>query len=184
MSPASPRIAPRRLVLLLLAVLATVWYLAHQRPALAPAGPQPASVEFRVAPPPAGAVAPDARDLAADEAAGGHTLARHIGRSDAELEARLAAEPNLAAASTFTDRAAAERAVAGALAGQASRVEAWRARARGGNLALAWPGDGGVVGRVLERGARQSRPAVAARVVLRRRGDGFFVLTAYPEIER
>ena len=162
-------------------MLAVAWWLVHPRPAAQPAAPEGS-------PSPAPAAdrdgAPRAHDLAADEAAGGHTLARHAGRTDGDLAARLAAEPNLAAASTFTDRAAAEHAVAAALAGEVRRIDAWRARERAGNLTLAWPGDGSVVGRVLERGAREARPARAARIVLRRRGDGYFVLTAYPEIER
>jgi hypothetical protein len=40
------------------------------------------------------------RDLRADEALGGHTLARHVGKTDAELAARLKREPQISAAST------------------------------------------------------------------------------------
>ena len=75
--------------------------------------------------------------------------------------------------------------------GRAPRSPARRAGSTPGARANApatwrWPGraTGACVGRVLERGARAARPARAARIVLRRRGDGYFVLTAYPEIER
>ena len=181
MPAAPPRFPPRRL-LLLLAVLAAAWWSVHRLPVGTPGAPGPTRVAFPLA---AGETsAAGRRDLAADEAAGGHTLARHVGRSDAELAARLAAEPNLAAASCFTDRATAERAVGATLVAQAPQVAYWRARARPGNLALLWRGDGSVLGRVLERGARQSRPATGVRVVLRHRGDGWYVLTAYPEIAR
>ena len=40
---------------------------------------------------------------------GGHTLARHVDKTDAELAERLRLEPQLSAASTYTDRAVAER---------------------------------------------------------------------------
>src|SRR5437660_1123632 len=56
------------------------------------------------------------RDLSIDEAKGGHTLARHVGRTDAELRDRLRRE-QISSASTYTDRAAAEHAVGAALAG-------------------------------------------------------------------
>lgn len=121
-------------------------------------------------------------DLGDHEAAGGHTLARHVGRSDADLARRLRREPNLAAASTFLDRPSAERAVAATLAAERGRVDTWAAKGGRSTLALRWRGDGAVVGRVLERGAATPVPARGARVVLRRRGDGWFVLTAYPEV--
>src|SRR5579864_3082552 len=55
------------------------------------------------------------RDLSQDESAGGHTLRKHVGRSDAELRERLRHEHNISAASTWTDRATAEAAVGLAL---------------------------------------------------------------------
>src|SRR5580704_2440245 len=56
-----------------------------------------------------------ARDLSQDEAAGGHTLRKHVGRTDGELRQRLRHERNIAAASTWTDRETAERAVGAAI---------------------------------------------------------------------
>ena len=171
--------SPTRALILLAALAAAWWYLRAQvrreaaietarRTSEAPT----VAVAFATAP----------RDLAADEAAGGHTLARHVGLSDADLARRLAREPNLAAASTFTDRAAAERAVGAALDAGRARLRDWAARPPGANLALAWSGDGSPVGRVLERGAAAPATAAGARVVVRRRGDDWYVLTAYPEI--
>ena len=43
-------------------------------------------------------------DLSPDEAAGGHTLRKHVGRTDAELRQRLHRERNISAASTWNDR--------------------------------------------------------------------------------
>jgi hypothetical protein len=120
------------------------------------------------------------RDLARDEANGGHTLARHVGLSDAELRERLAEERGISAASTFTDRETAERVVAAALTRESARIERWLSRG-GGNLALDYRGARGeIVGRALARGERVPRPSGDARIVLRRHGGSFAVLTAYP----
>lgn len=43
-------------------------------------------------------------DLERDERRGGHTLSRHVGRSDADLRERLSRERQISAASTYTDR--------------------------------------------------------------------------------
>ncbi len=130
--------------------------------------------------------APVRRDLAADEAQGGHTLERHVGRSDADLRERLRRERRISAASTWTDRATAEEVVAAALARERQRVERWAARTGPrSNLALDWEGDGGrVLGRSLRRGARAPVPCFDAVVVLRWNGDGWYVLTSYPEARR
>src|SRR5262245_32915992 len=71
---------------------------------------------------------PSNRDLSADEAMGGHTLARHVGKTDAELVERLRREPQISTASTYTDRATAERVVGAALASAGRSFEQWRTR--------------------------------------------------------
>ena len=133
---------------------------------------------------PAAAV-PPRRDLSADEARGGHTLARHVGRTDAQLRQRLRDQPNISAASTYPDRDTAELVVGRILELQADRVRSW-ARRRGSrpNLAVRVADlRGPPVGRVLERGGRTPRPARGAVVVLRwdLRAGSFYVLTSYPE---
>ena len=127
-------------------------------------------------------------DLGRDEARGGHTLARHIGRSDAELKERLRREPNISAASTYPDRATAERVVASALARSRARVDQWLAR-KGSrpNLVLDYHGSSGdePIGRSLPRRSPQPVPCSDAVVVLRWDGQrGFVVLTSYPEARR
>jgi hypothetical protein len=136
-----------------------------------------------VAPP--RAADPPRRDLGADEARGGHTLARHVARTDAQLRARLRDQPNISAASTYPDRDTAELVVGRILEQQADRVRAWtRRRGSRPNLALRVPDlRGPPAGRVLERGSRVPRPARGAVVVLRWdvRAGSFYVLTSYPE---
>jgi hypothetical protein len=128
------------------------------------------------------------RDLSRDEAMGGHTLARHVGLTDAQLRDRLAEEPGISAASTYTDRATAERVVGDALEYLSARVAQWAAR-RGSrpNLSLHYHDRSTEpVGRSLERGDTRPRPCSDAVVVLRwddRRGE-YFILTSYPESRR
>jgi len=125
-------------------------------------------------------------DLGADEAKGGHTLARHVERTDAQLRERLERERNISAASTYTDRAIGERTVARAFAREAARVSAWRGRSGSRpNLALNYRGAAGeLLGRSLRRGRASSEPCTNAIVVLRWDGKTGFVLTSYPEAGR
>ena len=124
-------------------------------------------------------------DLAADEALGGHTLKRHVGRTDAELADRLKREPDISAASTYTDEATARRVVAEAIDRNRGRLRTWADRSGPRpNLVLVYRDpDGAPVGRLLERRARQARPCSSARVVIRwqDRAGRWFVLTSYPE---
>jgi Bacterial CdiA-CT RNAse A domain len=125
------------------------------------------------------------RDLSADESMGGHTLARHVGRTDAQLADRLRREHQISAASTYTDRAAAERAVGQALDSAGGKLKSWERRTGSRpNLVLHYQDrSGAAVGRSLFRGAHASVPCDRALVVLKwdDRGKRFFVLTSYPD---
>ena len=125
------------------------------------------------------------RDLSIDEQRGGHTLARHVGRTDQQLRQRLADQPNISAASTYTDRETAELTVGLVLEQQAGRVGSWtRRRGSRPNLALRVADlRGPPVGRVLTRTRRTPVAAHGAVVVLRwdERARDFYVLTSYPE---
>ncbi|MCF4998995.1 RHS repeat protein, partial [Pseudomonas syringae] len=61
--------------------------------------------------------------LAAHEAQGGHLIAKHVGRTDAQLAQRLRNEPNIPAASTFPNRSVAESAVSDALSANSLRIK-------------------------------------------------------------
>ena len=121
-------------------------------------------------------------DLERDEGRGGHTLSRHVGRSDAQLEERLRRERNISAASTWTDRGTAEETVAEALRVESARVESWMRRGYPrANLALHYSA-GRSVGRSLRRGEGAAVTCTEAVIVLRADGPGsFYVLTTYPE---
>ncbi len=122
------------------------------------------------------------RDLSQDEAAGGHVLRKHVGRSDDELRQRLEREPNISGASTYTDRPTAERAIGTAIAQSQDRVQRWLNRSGGhSNLVLDYDSDQ-PIGRTMNRGDHQSRPCAHALVVLKYDPpDRYHVLTSYPE---
>jgi hypothetical protein len=131
-----------------------------------------------------GSRAHDRRDLRLDEQRGGHTLARHVGRTDDELRDRLRGE-RISAASTYHDLETAEQVVAETLRRSADRVSDWTSRAGGRpNLALRYRGDPDrPIGRSILRGRRDVVPCSDAVVVLRwdTAARDYFVLTSYPE---
>jgi toxin YxiD len=127
------------------------------------------------------AVAAEHYDLARDEERGGHTLEKHIGRTDEQLRERLRRE-RISAASTWTDRETAEATVAEALRAEQRRVDSWISRGYPrANLALHYEA-GRPIGRSLRRGEEQTVNCTSAVIVLRADGpDSFYVLTTYPE---
>jgi hypothetical protein len=174
--------------------LATWWQTRTDDTAQSPAR-RPAAEATRPTPstPPASVDAEgraeggDRYDLDADERRGGHTLARHVGKTDTDLRARLEREPDINAASSYVDRATAERTVARTLVQSAGRVDAWVARTGSRpNLALRYRGARNeILGRTLERGDSQAEPSPNAVVVLRwSRDNDYYVLTSYPEARR
>lgn len=128
------------------------------------------------------------RDLSRDEARGGHTLARHVGKADSELFDRLRKDKKISAASTYTDRETAERVVGTVISENKDKITAWSLReGRRPNLVLDYPGSPGkVIGRSLKRGHSQPVPCTGAVVVLKWKEDTevYYVLTSYPEARR
>ena len=124
----------------------------------------------------------DRYDLERDEERGGHTLDKHVGRTDDELRERLRRE-HISAASTWIDRETAEVTVAEALRAERGRVERWMQRGYPrANLALRYDA-GRPIGRSLRRGDDQTVQCTSAVVVLRADGpNSFYVLTTYPEV--
>ncbi|AZE60434.1 RNase A-like domain-containing protein [Pseudomonas synxantha] len=61
--------------------------------------------------------------LAAHEAAGGHLMEKHVGRTDQQLLDRLRREPHIPAASTFHDRATAELAISKVLDNNQEKIK-------------------------------------------------------------
>ena len=122
------------------------------------------------------------RDLTQDEAAGGHVLRKHVGRTDDELRDRLERERNISGSSTYTDRATAERAIGDVIGYNRDRIQRWLSRPGGhSNLVLDYDSDQ-PLGRTMNRGDSQSRPCSHALVVLKYDPPAnYHVLTSYPE---
>lgn len=118
-------------------------------------------------------------DLRAHEARGGHTLEKHVGKTDGELRARLDREPGKDQMSTFVSEIEARRAVQKAIRENAVKIAEWEANSTTKRLELDTRFLGG---RVLERGEKSSRAGRSVRVVLRGDGvGGWIVRTAYPQ---
>ena len=161
---------------------------ACDRPApphdVAPAASAPSSVTARRVQP--SSRSSSSHDLSVDEAMGGHTLARHVGKTDDELRERLRREPDISSASTYTDRATAEAVVGSALSSAPRSFEAWRRRTgRRSNFVIHFDAHH-VIGRSLARGQREAMPCEDTLVVARwdDRRQQFYVLTSYPEARR
>jgi len=137
--------------------------------------PQPSNSATR-------ATSGDRYDLTRDEQRGGHTLDKHVGRSDDQLRERLDRERDISAASTWTDLSAAEETVAAALRANQYKIDRWNDRGfPRANLALHFDA-GHDIGRTMRHGETSSEPCSAAVIVLKAdRDGGFFVLTTYPE---
>ncbi|MFT8246094.1 RNase A-like domain-containing protein [Roseomonas sp. BN140053] len=121
--------------------------------------------------------------LAAEEAAGGHTIARHVGRTEAQLRARLAAETKIPAATTFRSLAEAERFVSQVMRARAADIASWAHTAAPGATKAFTQDAGQVVGRGVVRATGALQDMTKLRVVLRKtavQGRIYFVLTAFP----
>jgi Bacterial CdiA-CT RNAse A domain len=120
--------------------------------------------------------------LSSHELSGGHTISRHIGKTDADLAARLMAEPRISGASSFTDRAVAERAVSDALAANSADIASWLSGAQRRMPAFE-VNVGYDVGRSLPRGATSASNVQGVRIVLERdtsMATGYKIITAFP----
>lgn len=146
-----------------------------------------AGAPLRASAQPAVAATAPLYDLQTDERLGGHTLARHVGKSDEDLAERLRREPQISAASTYPDETVARRVVGAAIAQARRRIRGWAERSGPRpNLVLNYQSGGLPIGRALARGARVSSVATRAIVVLRwsDRQQRWYVLTSYPEARR
>jgi hypothetical protein len=109
----------------------------------------------------------------------GHTLAKHVGKTEEFLRNRLATEPGIKAASTFYDRQSAESVLSGFIDANASEITRWL---RDGSYELILQGHAArPVGLVIPRAATRPVEATGIRLVLRRSpktGIGFRIHTA------
>ncbi len=119
--------------------------------------------------------------LRQQESLGGHTIERHIAKSDAYLRNRLNTS-NISAASTFTELNQAGQVIVNAINANSSRVNSWR-NSSSSSLVLNYT-HRRTVGRIMYRSNLNSTVnSSGLRIVLRKRSsapNGYYVLTAYP----
>ena len=116
------------------------------------------------------------------EAAGGHTLERHVGKTEAQLAQRLASETRISAASSFTDRSVAEAAIGEAMNRNQKAIDSW-VKSRDNRYTIDYNANR-IIGITLRRRASKTNSASRLKIVLQRRPKlppGYFILTAYPE---
>lgn len=123
--------------------------------------------------------------LAAEEAAGGHTLAKHVGRTESQLAQRLADERRLQAASTFRTLREAEQVVGEALRANKATIAEWAKTASPGARKVLMHASNRNVGDVLLRATGRLQGTTKLRLVLQKVQQSdrvYFVLTAYPSL--
>jgi hypothetical protein len=125
--------------------------------------------------------------LVAHEALGGHTIERHVAKTDEYLIDRLLTDSRLNTVSTFSNLAVAEASVNAVLNLQREQVARWwqGELARQAFFARV-PTHGTYLTRAQLHNNPDAKPQwipdqAVVRVVLVRRGDDFFVLTAFPQ---
>ncbi|MCY7385965.1 MAG: hypothetical protein LH628_26050 [Microcoleus sp. CAN_BIN18] len=116
------------------------------------------------------------------EAAGGHTLERHVGKTESQLAQRLASETRISAASSFTYRSVAEAAIAEAMNRNQSAIDSW-VKSRANRYTIDYDANR-IIGITLRRRASKATQTSRLRIVLQRSTKlppGYFILTAYPQ---
>lgn len=123
-------------------------------------------------------------DLAAEEAAGGHTIARHVARTEAELADRLVSQPRITAASSFRSLEEAETFTSRAIQQDIVGVRNWARGAPVGARYVIVKDMNEAVGYSLSRGSQAVQNVTRLRVVLEKvaiKDRLYFVLTSYPQ---
>ncbi len=117
---------------------------------------------------------------------GGHTILKHVGKTEAELRARLAAQRGITGASSFSTLDVAERVISSGLRANAVRIQAWatQASAAGGaaNLKLVHSASS-VIGHGVMRATNVLQPMTRLQIILKfevYNGNPYYILTAFP----
>lgn len=117
---------------------------------------------------------------------GGHTILKHVGKTEAELRARLLAQTNMPVASTFTSLEVGEKTLYQGIRANAAAIEQWaRFAAPGAKQPFFYTSRGGPVGFGVVRATNQLVQLSKVRFVLKMEqynGKLYYILTAFPEL--
>lgn len=120
-------------------------------------------------------------DLTAMEAAGGHTIERHVGKSDADLETR-AREGGYDQTSSFADLATAETLTASNVAANAAWITRWLGKQKAVGQLVVRSDAPATAGRIYDAATDSFVAPTTVVTVLEKTGRGtFIVLTSYLE---
>jgi hypothetical protein len=114
---------------------------------------------------------------------GGHTIAKHVGKTEADLRARLIAEPRVPAACSFPSLDVAERAVTHGLRVCANEIREWALRATLKSRPQAFEFAFSKAGHGVIRLTSEFRQLDRVRIVLKYaeyNGMPYYILTAFP----
>jgi hypothetical protein len=116
---------------------------------------------------------------------GGHTLLKHIGKTEAELRARLLSQPGIPVASTFKSLEIAERIIYDAVRANRSGIESWARTAAPGARQAFFHTASTPVGHGVVRASNSLVQMSKVRIVMKLeqyRGKLYYILTAFPEL--
>ncbi len=116
------------------------------------------------------------------EAAGGHTLEKHVGKTEVQLAQRLEKDDKISGASSFTYRSVAEAAIAEAMSINQSAIDSWMKK-RDNRYTIDYNANK-IIGITMRRGASKATQTSRLRIILQRSAKlppGYFILTAYPQ---
>ena len=121
--------------------------------------------------------------LVAEEAAGGHTIAKHVGQTEEALRARLVREPKIPAASSFSSLRIAEDVISRALKAEENGIRSWAQMGAKRSYVFSYKA-GSNVGAGIVRGVSSMQSMSNVLIVLKKTQVGsrvYFVLTAFPQ---
>jgi Bacterial CdiA-CT RNAse A domain len=113
---------------------------------------------------------------------GGHTIGKHVGRTEQQLRDRLLAEPRIPAASSFTNLQMAEQAVSKVLRMNAASIKNWAQSAASLDKLTLKQDLGVVLGSGVVRATNRLQQMTKVQVLLKLEtynGQPYYVLTAY-----
>lgn len=124
-------------------------------------------------------------EAAAGSRVGGHTIAKHVGKTEAELRARMVAEPRRQLVATFDSLPVAERMIHRCLRANKAAIEEWARSAGPRETRNFFFTAGEAVGSVLVRATNQLQRSGKVRIVLKLEdynGKLYYILTAFPDL--
>lgn len=119
--------------------------------------------------------------LVAHEAAGGHLIARHVGKTEAELLNRVSTG-NVKTASSFTDRATAEAITSKAIDANQSKINNYLSGSQKGYLEIDYKSSS-TIGISISKGQTSATQVSNARIIIARDPSmptGYRIITGYP----